>query len=173
MNNRFLNLTTSLQPPPPPSQTHPLSRSQPHHPLSHPQLKAAASKKEGKDRARAAAALSARAASHERLLLALNALNTTAALLVPCWAVHANAADLLPAFALTLMAICLWMKLVSYAHCHADLRAAQRADQLRPGERGAPGADPRWAVLRFPENLTLGNMLWFLAAPTLVYQVSE
>lgn len=35
-------------------------------------------------------------------------------------------ADLLPGFTLTLMTICLWMKLVSYAHCHADLRAAHR-----------------------------------------------
>ena len=69
------------------------------------------------------------------------------------------------------MAICLWMKLVSYAHCNADLRAAQRANQLRPGERGAPGAGAGWALLRFPENLTAANMLWFLAAPTLVYQV--
>jgi hypothetical protein len=44
-------------------------------------------------------------------------------------------------------------------------------NQLRPGERGAPDADPSWSVLQFPENLTPGNMLWFLAAPTLVYQV--
>ena len=31
-------------------------------------------------------------------------------------------------------AIVLWMKLVSYHHCCADLRAARRAGELRPGE---------------------------------------
>ncbi|KAI8469478.1 MAG: MBOAT, membrane-bound O-acyltransferase family-domain-containing protein [Monoraphidium minutum] len=135
-------------------------------------LKAGIPKKDGKAQQRAAAALAARAALHDRLLLCLNAANTTAALALPCWAVLATEADLLPGFALTLSSICLWMKLVSYAHCHADLRAAHRQNQLRPGERAAPDADPSWAVLQFPENLTVGNMLWFLAAPTLVYQVN-
>lgn len=44
--------------------------------------------------------------------------------------IHPTQADLLPGFALTLSTICLWMKLVSYAHCHADLRAAHRQVKL-------------------------------------------
>lgn len=49
-------------------------------------------------------------------------------------------ADAAPGFVLTLCTLTVWMKLVSYAHCHHDLRAAHRANLLRPGERGAPGA---------------------------------
>ena len=44
---------------------------------------------------------------------------------------------------LTACAIVIWMKLISYAHCNWDLRIAHRQNQLRPGERGAPDADPR------------------------------
>lgn len=47
-----------------------------------------------------------------------------------------------PGFVLTSFAIVTWMKLVSYAHCNWDLRLAHRENQLRPGERGAPDADP-------------------------------
>ena len=75
-----------------------------------------------------------------------------------------------PGFLLTLCTLVVWMKLVSYAHCNADLRAARRLKQLRSGERGSMEA-PSWAKLQYPENLTVGNMLVFLAVPTLVYQV--
>lgn len=80
-------------------------------------------------------------------------------------------ADAAPGFLLTLCTLVVWMKLVSYAHCHHDLRAAHRANLLRPGERGAPESNPEWARLRYPENLTLTNMLHYLAVPTLTYQV--
>jgi diacylglycerol O-acyltransferase-1 len=30
----------------------------------------------------------------------------------------------------------------------------------------------RWALLQYPENVALGNMLYYLAAPTLTYQVN-
>lgn len=33
------------------------------------------------------------------------------------------------------------------------------------------GTSAEWAVLRYPENLTISNMLYFLAVPTLTYQV--
>jgi hypothetical protein len=33
------------------------------------------------------------------------------------------------------------------------------------------GAAAEWAVLRYPENLTIANMLYYLAVPTLTYQV--
>lgn len=43
---------------------------------------------------------------------------------------------------------------------------------LRPGERGNPNSAAEWALLRYPENLTLGNLAYFIAAPTLTYQVN-
>ncbi len=36
---------------------------------------------------------------------------------------------------LMMLAIVTWMKLVSYHHCCADLRAARRRGELRPGGR--------------------------------------
>ncbi|KAF8065886.1 DGAT1C [Scenedesmus sp. PABB004] len=122
--------------------------------------------------AKAASAYASRVRRTEALLFGLNAANTTAALLLPCAVIHATRADAAPGFVLTLCTLCVWMKLVSYAHCHHDLRVAHRANLLRPGERGAPESDPAWATLRFPENLTVPNMLYFLAVPTLVYQVN-
>ena len=53
--------------------------------------------------------------------------------------------------------------------------AHMNTDQLgqRPGERGALSSQAEWCLLRYPENLTLGNLSYFIAAPTLTYQVSH
>ena len=49
---------------------------------------------------------------------------------------------------------------------------ARRRGEVRPGERG--GADPPpegvAELLRYPENISLPNLAYFLAAPTLCYQ---
>jgi diacylglycerol O-acyltransferase-1 len=58
----------------------------------------------------------------EWVLFVLNALNTSAALLVPCALVTRTRADIVPGFLITVSAVILWMKLVSYAHCNHDLR---------------------------------------------------
>jgi len=39
-------------------------------------------------------------------------------------------------------------------------------------ERGTPSTPAEWALLRYPENLTLSNLAYFAAAPTLTYQVN-
>jgi hypothetical protein len=62
----------------------------PHQTNGTPQLKAGIPKKEAKAQTRAAAALAARVRLHERLVFVLNAANTSAALFLPCWAVHAT-----------------------------------------------------------------------------------
>lgn len=57
-----------------------------------------------------------------------------------------------------------WMKLISYAHTLYDVRIALAAgEQLET----VPDAPP----LRYPDNLTVQNMCYFLAAPTLCYQL--
>eukprot|EP00798_Chlamydomonas_sp_ICE-L_P001934 gene1934-33344_t len=78
----------------------------------------------------------------------------------------------------------LWMKLISFHHCCWDLRAARRGGvviglskptkpgALMPGERGSPGTPDEWALLAYPYNLTVSNVAYFVAAPTLVYQVN-
>ena len=55
-------------------------------------------------------------------------------------------------------------------------RAARRSRTILPGERGTTMAKmdgvPSSAHLKYPENLTLGNFAYFLAAPTLIYQMT-
>ncbi|GBF87398.1 diacylglycerol O-acyltransferase-like protein [Raphidocelis subcapitata] len=115
-----------------------------------------------------------RAASHEAAIVPLAVANCVAVLLLPCYTVFHLRAHPFPALLLTLGALVMQMKLMSYHHHHLHLRSVRRAhgpDARAYGERG--GADePAWAVRAYPENLTAGDMLFFLAVPTLVYQVN-
>lgn len=58
----------------------------------------------------------------EHLIFLLNLLNTSAAMLVPCFIILHTKAELLPGFALTMAVCILWLKLVSYAHVNWDYR---------------------------------------------------
>lgn len=98
---------------------------------------------------------------------------TLTCLLVPLYFVHISEGAIPPCFAVTMFILVIWMKLVSFAHCNYDLRQARLAGEIRPGERESAtpieGADQ---PLQYPENLTFGNMLYFLVAPTLTYQLT-
>ena len=61
----------------------------------------------------------------EWALFVLNLANTSAVLLVPCGLVTATHADIIPGFLVTISAVILWLKLVSYAHCNYDLRCGR------------------------------------------------
>jgi diacylglycerol O-acyltransferase 1 len=108
-------------------------------------------------------------------------------LLLPVLISFSAQPDPLPLGALTFTSIVTSMKLVSYAMCNADLRSARRLNELRAGERGTEVArSPRAGsdtaeqgtapvafkpTLLYPENITPQNLLYFIVAPTLVYQV--
>lgn len=49
---------------------------------------------------------------------------------------------------------------------------ARRRGEVRPGERGGSDPPPEGVdeLLRYPENISLGNLAYFLVAPTLCYQ---
>lgn len=114
-----------------------------------------------------------RANATEHLLFLLNFLNTSAELLLPSFIILHTRAELLPGFALTMATCILWLKLVSYAHVNWDLRVARRRGEVRPGERGGGGIpESAEAELRYPENIRLPNLAYFVAAPTLCYQLS-
>lgn len=103
----------------------------------------------------------------------MNVINTSICLLLPCYVISWNEAEPIPAFLLTFCTIIVWMKLVSYAHCHWDIRVARREGKLRAGEKGSPeSVKYDWVVQKYPNNLTLRNLLWYLAIPTLTYQVN-
>lgn len=109
----------------------------------------------------------------ENLVLALNVLNTSAVLVVPSVVMHVTQSEPLPGFALTMVATVLWLKLVSYAHVNYDFRMARRKGEVRPGERGSDALPAGVeSALRYPENVTFGNIAYFLVAPTLCYQLS-
>lgn len=44
---------------------------------------------------------------------------------------------------------------------------------MRAGERGSAASPAEWALAAYPENLRLGDLAYFLAAPTLSYQVGR
>ena len=151
----------------------------------------------------------------ERCVFVAHFLNTTGAILMPWAVVHVTMAEPLPGFILMACALVLWMKLVSYGHANADLRAQWRAaatakktdsgseedstadanaasDAGMPSAEGAPSSLPQSLssataappsggaeadqeyvyAIRYPDNLTLGNLAYFIAAPTLCYQPS-
>jgi len=71
------------------------------------------------------------------------------------------------AFALLAAAISLIMKLISYAAVNKDLRSQARSRKQLTNQVRIPGA----MGLRYPENITIGNLYYFIAAPTLCYQM--
>ena len=112
----------------------------------------------------------------EPIILILNLINTSAELIGPCWVIYKTVAEPLPAFALTMAASVLWLKLVSFAHVNGSLRNHRRKHPKSPcpGETNS-GTEPEAIeddIVQYPLNLKIGNILYFLAAPTLCYQLS-
>lgn len=77
--------------------------------------------------------------------------------------------DAMPGTGLLLlcMAIVLWMKLISYAYSNKEYREALLKDQPFY-EQVADISKP----LQYPNNLTVGNIYYFMCAPTLIYQLN-
>eukprot|EP00271_Cylindrocystis_brebissonii_P019956 TRINITY_DN6383_c0_g1_i2.p1 TRINITY_DN6383_c0_g1~~TRINITY_DN6383_c0_g1_i2.p1 ORF type:complete len:336 (-),score=61.81 TRINITY_DN6383_c0_g1_i2:2021-3028(-) len=68
-------------------------------------------------------------------------------------------------FVLTFVSIVTCMKLISYAHTNYDVRAFLKKE----GKHPEPAEDA--PDVHYPDNITIGNMLYFLLAPTLCYQL--
>lgn len=100
-------------------------------------------------------------------------LNSLVCFSLPLWLVYISEEAILPSFVLTMVTVIVCMKLISYAHCNSDLRTARLTHTSRPGERDSthPLEDSS-PSLKYPENLTFTNFLYFLFAPTLSYQLS-
>ena len=119
-----------------------------------------------------------RASITEYCVFLFNLLNTSLTLLVPCGVIHFTFADPLPSLALTMAAAVLWLKLVSYAHVNSALRknAREKSVQDRYGllaaklERDVSDAGEQES-LEWPQNISLQNLGYFVAVPTLCYQM--
>lgn len=69
---------------------------------------------------------------------------------------------------LLLHATITWMKLLSYALANEDYRTSQDSSMLALIE----DLDPADAETRYPQNVTLRNMLYFWFCPSLTYQIA-
>ena len=109
----------------------------------------------------------------------LHACNCAATLFAPC-ALVASGASVGGAgggVLLLIVAVTLFLKLTSYAHVHHDLRLAEQesleldvADLDGRLAKFASQVEDAGQHVHYPSNVTLGNLLYFVAAPTLCYQ---
>jgi len=93
--------------------------------------------------------------------------NSVAVLAAPITLIETT--DSLPATGLVVLcvAIVLWMKLISYAYSNKEYREA-----LEKGEPYYEQIKDNLKPLKYPDNLTLANMYYFMFAPTLIYQLN-
>ena len=101
-----------------------------------------------------------------RVVAWLHALNISLALAIASYVVYFFIHHPLVGTIVEIHAIVVWLKTASYAFTNRDLRHAY----LHPsrGEREALPA--LYALCPYPENITMGNLIYFWWAPTLVYQ---
>ncbi|KAL3140361.1 hypothetical protein ABBQ38_004622 [Trebouxia sp. C0009 RCD-2024] len=112
---------------------------------------------------------------HESLITVLHVITFGLQFLVPVYCVYKDKeVPVVPGFILVMVTSIVSLKLVSYAHCNHALRNARRKGEVVAGERGSatPIFDHTGEAVRYPESLALNNLVYFLAAPTLVYQVA-
>ncbi|KAJ7538109.1 hypothetical protein O6H91_11G034500 [Diphasiastrum complanatum] len=95
----------------------------------------------------------------------LHLINCSVAIIYPVYVIEMVNSGLVPGVLLMLIAITGWLKLVSYAHTNADIRRLALV-----GEKPETPIDA--TVIKYPDNITLANMTYFLVAPTLCYQLS-
>merc|ERR1712080_571259 len=74
-------------------------------------------------------------------------------------------------FLLLLTSLAFWMKLVSYVHANEDYRNyPERNSSL--GIAMVRKSEGDEVEVRYPRNITLSNIYYFMAAPTLTYQIA-
>lgn len=95
----------------------------------------------------------------------LHATITTAEILFPVYVIERCHSAVLSGLVLMIYASTIWLKLVSYAHTNHDLRALMIA-----GEKVE--APTYSSNVEYPRNINLGNLVYFMVAPTLCYQTS-
>lgn len=72
---------------------------------------------------------------------------------------------------LLLFATSTWMKLLSYVHTNEDYRSNHMKQQATFSTM-VEDLDPQDARVRYPQNVTISNIFYFWAAPTLTYQIA-
>ncbi|CAI5526138.1 unnamed protein product [Closterium sp. Naga37s-1] len=100
----------------------------------------------------------------EQVTAFLHVVNIAGEFFYPAIVINRVHSQPLGGFLLIFVAVTVFMKLISYAHTLHDVRKRlSEGHQLVPAA-GAP-------VVQYPLNLTVGNLCYFMAAPTLCYQL--
>ena len=127
----------------------------------------------------------------ERFILFINFIFGIVNIVVPTfWCMHSKAHPG-ARMAYIFQAVIIWMKLISYSHANRDLRQNLRVlmtrknssdklnqfdDNMKPivSDEGVLSGvkDLKSPILKYPQNLTLKNLVWFSVAPTLTYQLN-
>jgi len=111
----------------------------------------------------------------ELVVRVLSFLNLASVLGVPCIVIYSPLASTPPAASCyVFIATVLWMKLVSYTHVNQDLRKYTRANDEDAMElRRSLAAKVKHAetTTEYPANLSVADLYYFWAAPTLSYQL--
>ncbi|CAK7269695.1 hypothetical protein SEPCBS57363_003731 [Sporothrix epigloea] len=96
----------------------------------------------------------------------LHALNISMALAIASYVVYFHIYHPLVGTIVEVHAIVVWLKTASYAFTNRDLRHAY----LHPSRGERESLPALYALCPYPENVTMGNLIYFWWAPTLVYQ---
>lgn len=134
----------------------------------------------------------------ERLVLICNFILGTFNIVVPCYWVWTSKAHPGANLVYLFQSVIIWMKLISYAHANKDLRVlSRRAKKLDREISNSSVDDMAFAdnnakpftgeqyvktisqvkdlqppFILYPQNLTMKNLLYFMIAPTLCYQLN-
>eukprot|EP01025_Chloroclados_australasicus_P052422 TRINITY_DN6110_c0_g2_i2.p1 TRINITY_DN6110_c0_g2~~TRINITY_DN6110_c0_g2_i2.p1 ORF type:complete len:673 (-),score=48.10 TRINITY_DN6110_c0_g2_i2:283-2301(-) len=103
-----------------------------------------------------------------QLIVALNLILVAFVLIIPVTVIMHTESDLIPGIILMMCSVVLFMKLLSFCHCNWDLRR-----QFRKGELDHEVSfENNIESVQYPDNLRLKPFIYFVFAPTLVYQLS-
>ena len=135
----------------------------------------------------------------ERVTLTLNFINGLTNLIFPCFWAWKSGSNPLFTMVYLFNSVILFMKIVSYAHANRDLRRAYYTEleivkngnkdtetektiigKKSHDDNGKPfstnifteASDLESPYLQYPENITPQNLLYFVAAPSLTYQLN-
>ncbi|EPE03457.1 mboat family protein [Ophiostoma piceae UAMH 11346] len=96
----------------------------------------------------------------------LHAVNISLALAIASYVVYFHIHHPLIGTLAEAHAIVVWLKTFSYAFTNRDLRHAY----LHPARGERESMPALYALCPYPDNITVGNLIYFWGAPTLVYQ---
>ena len=105
-----------------------------------------------------------------RVAVIVHVVNTSAEVIFPGYLIQVLEPGFLAAVAVMMVGSMVFMKLVSYASVNRELRVLYEAGKLPKVPKKPMESGDAW--LQYPDNLTVSNMIFFLAVPSFCYQLN-